>query len=103
MSRTAREHGIFLVGGTVPLACDDPGRVRSACLVYGPDGSRVARYDKIHLFAFARGEERYDEGRTIEPGDTPVAIDAALRARGPLGVLRPALSRALPRAFATSR
>ncbi len=75
LSRQAREHGIFLVGGTVPIACDDPGRVRSACLVYGPDGSRVARYDKIHLFAFARGEERYDEGRTIEPGDTPVAIE----------------------------
>ncbi len=75
LSRTAREHGIFLIGGTVPLACDDPGRVRSACLVYGPDGSRIARYDKIHLFAFTRGDERYDEGRTIEAGATPVAID----------------------------
>ena len=71
----ARRHGIWLVGGTVPVACADPARVRSACLVYGPDGSRVARYDKIHLFAFARGEERYDEGRTIEAGRTPVAID----------------------------
>ena len=52
-----------------------PARVRSACLVYGPDGTRVARYDKIHLFAFARGDERYDEGRTIEPGTKPVAIE----------------------------
>jgi predicted amidohydrolase len=75
LSRAAREHGIVLVGGSVPLACDDPARVRSACLAYGPDGARIARYDKIHLFAFARGEERYDEGRTIEAGTTPVAID----------------------------
>lgn len=75
LSKMAREHGVYVVGGSVPLACDDPGRVRSACLVYGPDGTRVARYDKIHLFAFSRGEERYDEGRTIEAGDTPVAID----------------------------
>ncbi len=75
LARMAREHGVFVVGGSVPLACDDPGRVRSACLVYGPDGARIARYDKIHLFAFSRGEERYDEGRTIEAGDTPVAID----------------------------
>ena len=52
-----------------------PARVRSACLVYGPDGRRVARYDKIHLFAFARGDERYDEGRTIEPGTDVVTID----------------------------
>jgi nitrilase len=75
LAEQAARHGIWLVGGTVPLACDDPGRVRSACLVYGPDGQRVARYDKIHLFAFARDDERYDEGRTIEAGTTPVAID----------------------------
>ena len=70
----ARRHALWLVGGTVPIACRDPERVRSACLVYGPDGTRVARYDKIHLFAFARGEERYDEGRTIEAGQSPVVI-----------------------------
>jgi nitrilase len=70
----ARRHGIWVVGGTVPLACTDPGRVRSACLVYAPDGTRIARYDKIHLFAFTRGEERYDESRTIEPGTKPVAL-----------------------------
>ncbi|MET0682950.1 MAG: nitrilase-related carbon-nitrogen hydrolase, partial [Casimicrobiaceae bacterium] len=70
-----QEHAIWLVGGTVPIASGDPERVRSACLVYGPDGGRVARYDKIHLFAFARGEERYDEGRTIEPGTDVVAIE----------------------------
>ena len=76
LAAQAHAHGIHLVGGTVPLACGDPGRVRSACLVYGPDGTRVARYDKIHLFAFAQGAERYDEGRTIEPGTAPGTFDA---------------------------
>jgi deaminated glutathione amidase len=75
LARLAREHAIWLVGGTVPIASGDPDRVRSACLVYGPDGRRVARYDKIHLFAFTRGEERYDEGRTIERGTEAVAIE----------------------------
>ncbi len=75
LARLAKTHGIWLVGGTVPLASADPTRVRSACLVYGPDGRRVARYDKIHLFAFSRGEERYDEGRTIEPGNEAVTIE----------------------------
>jgi nitrilase len=75
LARLARELAIWVVGGTVPLACGDPGRVRSACLVYGPDGQRVARYDKMHLFAFARGEERYDEGRTIEPGTESAVVD----------------------------
>ena len=58
----------------MPIACGDPDRVRSASLVYGPEGQRVARYDKVHLFAFARGDERYDEGQTIEPGTAPVAF-----------------------------
>jgi predicted amidohydrolase len=42
--------------------------VRNSVLVYGPDGARVARYDKIHLFNFTKNEESYDEARTIEPG-----------------------------------
>jgi nitrilase len=77
LARLARTHRIQLVGGSVPLATPDPKRVRSALLVYGPDGARIARYDKIHLFAFARGDESYDESRTIEAGTEPVAFDAA--------------------------
>ncbi len=76
LGRVAREHGIWLVGGTVPLAIADPGRVRSAALVFDPNGRRIARYDKIHLFGFNQGDEHYDEGRTIEPGTEPVAFDA---------------------------
>ncbi|TMG82372.1 MAG: carbon-nitrogen hydrolase family protein [Betaproteobacteria bacterium] len=76
LSRVAREQGIWLIGGTVPLAITDAARVRSAVLVFDPEGRRVARYDKIHLFAFSQGDERYDEGRTIEPGTEPVAFDA---------------------------
>lgn len=77
LSSKAKSHGIHLVGGCVPLACADHSRVRSACLVYGPDGARVARYDKIHLFRFTHGDEDYDEARTIEPGATPASFDVA--------------------------
>ncbi len=75
LARLARAHRIHLVGGSVPLATADPTRVRSALLVYGPQGERVARYDKIHLFAFDQGDESYDERRTIEPGSEPVAFE----------------------------
>src|SRR5688572_5134128 len=34
LSGAAARHGVWLVGGTAPLACDDPGRVRNACLVF---------------------------------------------------------------------
>jgi nitrilase len=76
LARMAREYEAFVIGGSVPVACADPDRVRSACLVYGPDGARIARYDKIHLFRFTQGAEDYDETRTIQPGTETVAFDA---------------------------
>jgi nitrilase len=76
LAGAARQHRMIVVGGCVPIASTDQNRVRSACLVYGPDGNRLARYDKIHLFAFSDGEEHYDEARTIEPGERPDAFEA---------------------------
>jgi nitrilase len=69
LAATARKHALWLVGGSAPLACDDPAKVRNSSLVYDDRGQRVARYDKIHLFGFDNGTERYEEARTIEPGD----------------------------------
>jgi len=74
LSRSARTHAVWLIGGTVPIACADAQRIRSACLVYDDAGKRVARYDKMHLFRFSVGDERYDEARTLEAGERPVAV-----------------------------
>jgi len=76
LAASARQHGIWLVGGSVPLECSDPAKVRNSCLVYDSEGRRVARYDKIHLFGLELGAERFDEGRTIEAGTAPCAIDS---------------------------
>ena len=81
LSQAAREHGLWLIAGTLPLRTADPSRVRNSCLVFGPDGVQAARYDKIHLFRFNNGREDYDEGRVLERGDKPVALQA-----GPLRV-----------------
>jgi len=78
LSEAARRHGVWLVGGTLPMAVPAGAeRVRNTCLAFGPDGQAVARYDKIHLFAFDNGRERYDEARVLEPGDAPVSFMAA--------------------------
>lgn len=74
LAAAARRHGIWLVGGTLPLAADDPGKQRNACLVFGPAGRRAARYDKIHLFGFTKGAEHYDEAATIEAGPPAPAV-----------------------------
>jgi nitrilase len=69
MAQQAKEHGIWLIGGTLPLKADEVGKVLNTTLVFDPAGRRVARYDKIHLFSFTKGEESYDEARTIVPGE----------------------------------
>lgn len=75
LSAVAARHKIWLVGGTVPLVADTPDRVRNTVLVFDPQGDVQARYDKIHLFAFQKGSESYDESKTIEPGMQPVACE----------------------------
>ncbi len=77
LARVAARNGQYVIGGSVPIGSDDPDRVRQALLVYGPDGRRVARYDKIHLFRFTQGNEDYDEARTIEAGAVPTSFMAA--------------------------
>jgi nitrilase len=88
LSDTAREHAITLVGGTLPIrvpgpphSTSDTPRVFNRCVVYGPEGQDLGHYDKVHLFAFDNGRESYDEGRTLQAGSQPVAVQA-----GPLRV-----------------
>jgi nitrilase len=76
LSRSAKTHGIWIIGGTAPISTDQEQRIRGACLVYDDAGRRVARYDKMHLFHFEHGAERYDEARTLQAGERPVALDS---------------------------
>lgn len=76
LADSARRHRVWLVGGTAPLAAGEPSRIRSACLVFDDSGRRVARYDKMHLFRFKSEPESYDESRTLEPGERPVAVES---------------------------
>ena len=79
LSHSARKLGLWIVGGTLPMATGDPGRARNCSLAYAPSGQCVARYDKIHLFRFTHGEEHYDEARVLEPGTEPVTFELASR------------------------
>ncbi|MBJ7313954.1 carbon-nitrogen hydrolase family protein [Rugamonas sp. CCM 8940] len=68
MAGMARQHGVWLIGGTLPLASDQDGKVVNTTLVYDPQGRHVGRYDKIHLFGFSKDGESYDESKTIVAG-----------------------------------
>jgi predicted amidohydrolase len=71
----ARELNLWIVGGTMPMATDDSMHVRNSVLVYSPKGELAARYDKIHLFRFDNGIERYDESHVLERGDQPISFE----------------------------
>jgi len=78
LSEQSARHGIWLVGGTIPLQAEDDNKVRAACLVFDDKGCQAARYDKIHLFdvELVDSDEQYTESETIEPGDEVVVIDS---------------------------
>jgi nitrilase len=78
LAEQSARHGIWLVGGTIPLVADADDKVRATCLVFDDQGKQVARYDKIHLFdvALVDSGEQYTESDTIEPGDEIVVIDS---------------------------
>lgn len=75
----AKRHNLWIVGGTLPMRSPQTDRVYNTSLVFDPQGQQVARYDKMHLFAFSNGAEHYDEASVILPGDQPVAFEVASR------------------------
>lgn len=79
-SASAREHGIWLVAGTIPILQSD-GRVLSRSLLVAPDGTVAARYDKIHLFDVnvpTKPGESYRESATTVPGAAVVSAATGL-------------------------
>ena len=92
LSDTARSLGLWIVGGTLPLSTNrtqdqalpegagpQVAQVYNSSLVFSPAGRCIARYDKIHLFRFDNGQERYDESRVLQAGHQPVTFELASR------------------------
>lgn len=74
LAETSARHGVWLFAGSIPLETDAPDKMRNSSLAYDPEGRCVARYDKMHLFGFRKGDECYDEAAFIEPGCQPMAV-----------------------------
>lgn len=77
LATVAKKYGVWVIGGTIPIAGDADNKVRAACLVYNDQGERVARYDKVHLFDVnvPGSNEVYRESDSIEPGADMLVID----------------------------
>lgn len=77
LAEQARQHGIWIVGGTIPLIAKDSQHIRAACLLFDDKGEIKARYDKVHLFDvnMPESQEIYDESTTTEPGDSATVVE----------------------------
>lgn len=77
LADAARELELVLVGGTIPLRVPGETRVAPASVVYGPDGTRLGRYDKIHLFDVnvPDAAESHRESAGMVPGRRIVVLD----------------------------
>ena len=74
----AREHRIWLVGGSFPEAIPGDTRVHNTCVVLDPAGDVAGVYRKIHLFDVdlrASGGARHQESAVIAPGKDPVVVE----------------------------
>ncbi len=80
LADASRDLKLWIVGGTLPMATDDPTHAANSSLAYSPKGQAVSRYDKMHLFRYDNGRERYDEAEVLTAGDTPTAFELHDRA-----------------------
>ena len=72
----AREHGVWVLVGSVAETSDDPDRPYNTSVLLGPDGSIGARYRKVHLFDVDvdRGPADQESAR-VTAGTEPVCAD----------------------------
>ncbi|MCP1659147.1 carbon-nitrogen hydrolase family protein [Neisseria perflava] len=68
LREAARECGVVLFGGTIPLQSAEAGKVMNTMLAYDRSGAQIGLYHKMHLFGFSEGAERYAEADTISAG-----------------------------------
>jgi predicted amidohydrolase len=84
LAALARELRVHLVGGSILERVAGAPKVFNTCVVFDPDGARVAAYRKLHLFDVEiPGQVSIRESDTRQPGDRPVVVSTAL---APLGV-----------------
>jgi nitrilase len=75
LTAKARQHAIWVAGGSIPIKTLDPAKVTNTALLFNPQGDMVVRYDKMHLFSYQDGTRHLDEGRTMVAGTAVVAAD----------------------------
>jgi len=79
LSELASQHGIWLVGGSLPELEGD--KVYNTCLVLSPEGKIVAKHRKVHLFDIdvpasdGKPAIKFQESEVLSAGDDLTTVD----------------------------
>ncbi len=72
----AREHGVYILGGSIHERSGTPGKYYNTSVLLDPNGEIIAKYRKIHLFDIdLTGNVSANESETILPGDEIVTAE----------------------------
>lgn len=74
MSDVAKEHGIYIVAGTIPELQDD--KVYNTSYVFDKCGKQIAKHRKMHLFDIdVEGGQYFKESDTFTPGKSVTVFE----------------------------
>lgn len=74
-AEAARRHRLYLVAGSVWEGEAGAKTAFNTSVFFGPDGSRLAEYRKIHMFDVEVGGQVYRESENCRAGDRVVAVE----------------------------
>lgn len=76
LSETAREEGIYLIGGSIPEK--EEGKVFNTSFTFNPLGDMIGRHRKVHLFDVDLPSGlSFRESKTLSPGNQVTVINTA--------------------------
>lgn len=79
LSDLARDLRVTLLLGSLAIALPDDDRFANRSCLIGPDGTVLARYDKIHMFDVEVGDgQSYRESKAYRAGQEAVLADTPL-------------------------
>jgi len=82
LSESAKKHGIWLIGGSIPES--DATKIYNTSFCFDPDGQLIGKHRKIHMFDISiKGGFSFRESDTLSPGDKLTVFDTEF---GKIGV-----------------
>ncbi|PFH60814.1 hypothetical protein XA68_10275 [Ophiocordyceps unilateralis] len=71
LQNAASRNNVYLIGGSIPERDpDNPDRYYNTCLTFGPDGTLIDTFRKIHLFDIdIPGKISFRESEVLSPGN----------------------------------